>query len=111
MGIPTGQYCHFYNLLFAAYQLIIAQDTADAACMLRKLVEGDMKWGLQIHFGNTRYLTLDLGAEIMTGTGQIKTVNKFEYLVSNLESNNFINRKKNKRWKKGDWLVKICSVE
>jgi hypothetical protein len=48
--------------------------------MLRKLVEEYIKWGLQINFGKTEYLTLDLGARIMTETGQIKAVNKFKYL-------------------------------
>jgi hypothetical protein len=45
-----------------------------------------MKWGLQIHFGKTEYLTLDPGAEIVTETGQIKVVNKFKYLGSILEA-------------------------
>jgi hypothetical protein len=79
MGLPTDQDYHLYNLLFADDQVIIAQDTADAAYVLRKLVEEEyMKWRLQIHFGKTEYLTLDLGTEIMTETEQIKTVNKFK---------------------------------
>jgi hypothetical protein len=54
--------------------------------MLRKLVEEYKKRGLQINFGKTEYLTLDLGAGIMTETGQIKAVNKFRYLGSILEA-------------------------
>jgi hypothetical protein len=65
--------------------VIIAQDT-DAEYMLRKLAEEYMKRGLQINFGNTEYLTLDLGAGIMTETGQIKAINKFSYLGSILEA-------------------------
>jgi hypothetical protein len=38
-----------------------------------------MKWGLEINFGKTEYLTLDPGAGIVTETGQIKAVNKFKY--------------------------------
>jgi hypothetical protein len=45
--------------------VIIAQDTDDAECMLRKLVEEYMKWGLQINFGKTECLTLDPGAGIV----------------------------------------------
>jgi hypothetical protein len=66
--------------------VIIAQDTEDAEYMLRKLVEEYMKWGLQIHFGKTEYLILDPGAGIVTETGQIKAVNKFNYLESILEA-------------------------
>jgi hypothetical protein len=42
--------------------------------------------GLQINFGKTEYLTLDLGAGFVTETGQIKAVNKFKYLGSILEA-------------------------
>jgi hypothetical protein len=66
--------------------VIIAQDTEDAEYMLIKLVEEYMKWGLQINFGKTEYLTLDPGAEIVTETGQIQAVNKFKYLGSILEA-------------------------
>jgi hypothetical protein len=45
-----------------------------------------MKWGLQINFGKTEYLTLNPGAGIVTETGQIKAVNKFKYLGSVLEA-------------------------
>jgi hypothetical protein len=38
--------------------VIIAQDTEDAGYVLRKLVEEYMRWGLQINFGKTEYLTL-----------------------------------------------------
>jgi hypothetical protein len=62
--------------------VIIAQNTEDAEYMLRKLVEEYNKWGLQINFGKTEYLTLDRGAGIMTETGQIKAVNKLKYLGS-----------------------------
>jgi hypothetical protein len=34
-----------------------------------------MKWGLQINFGKTEYLTLDPGAGIVTETGKITAVN------------------------------------
>jgi hypothetical protein len=54
--------------------------------MLRKLVEEYMKWGLQINFVRTEYLTLDQGAGIVTETRQIKAVNKFKYLGSILEA-------------------------
>jgi hypothetical protein len=37
---------------------------------------------LQINFGKTEYLTLDLGTGIVTETGKIKAVNKFKYLGS-----------------------------
>jgi hypothetical protein len=66
--------------------VIIAQDAEDAEYMLRKLVEEYMTWGLQINFGKTEYLTLDLGAGIVTETGQIKAVYKFIYLGSILEA-------------------------
>jgi hypothetical protein len=42
--------------------------------------------GAKINFGKTEYLTLDLGAGIVTETGQIKPVNKLKYLGSILES-------------------------
>jgi hypothetical protein len=45
-----------------------------------------MKWGLQINFEKTEYLTLDLGAGIVTETGQIKAINKFKYLGFILEA-------------------------
>jgi hypothetical protein len=54
--------------------------------MLRKLIEEYMKCGLQIYFGRTKYLTLGLGAGIVTETGQIKTFNKLKCLGSILES-------------------------
>jgi hypothetical protein len=41
-------------------------------------------WGLQINFGKTEYLTLDLGARIVTETGQINAVNKFKYMRKEL---------------------------
>jgi hypothetical protein len=66
--------------------VIIAQDTEDAEYMLRKLVEEYMKWGLQINFGKTEYLTLDLEAGIVTETGQIRAVNKLKYLGYILEA-------------------------
>jgi hypothetical protein len=75
MVLPINQDYQLCNLLFADDQVIIEQDTE---YMLRKLVEEYKKWGLQINFGKTEYFTLDLGAEIMTETGQIKAVvNKF----------------------------------
>jgi hypothetical protein len=86
MGLPINQDYHLYNLLFADDQVIIAQDTEDAEYMLLKLVEEYMKWGLQINFGKTEYLTLDPGAGIVTETGQIQAVNKFKYLGSILEA-------------------------
>jgi hypothetical protein len=86
MGLPINQDYDLYNLLFADDQVIIAQDTEDAEYMLRKLVEEYMKWGLQINFRKTEYLTLDLGAGIVTETGQIKAINKFKYLGSILEA-------------------------
>jgi hypothetical protein len=66
--------------------VIITQDTEDAEYMLRKLVEEYMKWGLQINFGKSEYLTLGPGAGIVTETGQLKAVNKFKYLGSILEA-------------------------
>jgi hypothetical protein len=87
MGLRINQDYRLYNLLFADDQVIIAQDTEDAEYMLRKLVEEYVKWGLQINFGKTEYLTLDPGAVIVTETGQIKAVNKFKYLESILEAN------------------------
>jgi hypothetical protein len=66
--------------------VIISQDTEDAEYMLRKLVEEYMKWGLQINFGKTEYLTLDPGVGIVTETGQIKAVNKFKYLGYTLQT-------------------------
>jgi hypothetical protein len=48
--------------------VIIAQDIEDAEYMLKILVEEYKKWGLQINFGKTEYLTLDLGAGIVTET-------------------------------------------
>jgi hypothetical protein len=86
MGLPINEDYNLYNLLFADDQEIIAQDTEDAEYMLRKLVEEYMKWGLQINFGKTEYLTLDPGAGIVTETEQIKAVNKFRYLGSILEA-------------------------
>jgi hypothetical protein len=86
MGLPINQDYHLYNLLFVDDQVIIAQDTEDAECMMRKLVEAYMKWGLQINFVKTEYLTLDPGAGIVTETGQIKAVNKFKYLGYILEA-------------------------
>jgi hypothetical protein len=47
-----------------------------------------MKWCFQEILKKTQYLTLDLGAEVMTGTGEIKTVIKFKYIGSILERNN-----------------------
>jgi hypothetical protein len=85
MGLPINQDYHMCNLLLADDQVIIAQDTEDAR-MLRKLVEEYKKWGLQINFGKTEYLTPDLEAGIVTETGQIKAVNKFKYLESILEA-------------------------
>jgi hypothetical protein len=82
--------------------------------MLRKLIEEYMKCGLQIHFGKTKYLTLGLGADIVTETWQIKTYNKLKCLGSILESTGTTTleiEKKNKRWKKSDWHVKLCIVE
>jgi hypothetical protein len=74
------------GLPFAYDQVIIAQDTEDVEYMLGKLVEEYMKWGLQTNFGQAEYLTLDLGAGIVTETGQIQAVNKFEYLGTILEA-------------------------
>jgi hypothetical protein len=102
------------QLTLCGRQVIIAQDTKDAEYMLRKLTEEYIKWGLQIHFGKTEYLTLDPGAGIVTETGQIKAVNKFKYLGSILEATGATTleiEKKNKRGKKSDWHVKLCLVE
>jgi hypothetical protein len=66
--------------------VIITQDIEDAKYMLRKLIQEYMKWELQINFGKTEYLTLDLGGGIMTETGQIRPINKFKYLGSILEA-------------------------
>jgi hypothetical protein len=68
------------------FQTIIAQDIEDAEYMFRKMVEQYMKWGLQINVAKTEYLTQDLGAGIVTETGQIKAVNKFKCLGSILEA-------------------------
>jgi hypothetical protein len=68
MGLPINQDYHLYNLLFADDQVIIAQDIEDAEYMLKILVEEYIKWGLQIHFGKTEYLTLGPGAGIVTET-------------------------------------------
>jgi hypothetical protein len=114
MGLPINQDYDLYNLLFVDDQVIIAQDTEDAEYMLRKLVEEYIKWGLQMNFRKTEYLTLDLGAGIVTKTGQIKAINKFKYLGSILEATGATtlqNREKNKRGKKSDWHVKLCLVE
>jgi hypothetical protein len=86
MGLPINQNYKLYNLLFADDQVIIAQHIEDAEHTLRKLVEEYTKWRLQINFGKTEYLTLDLGAGIVTETGQIKAVNKFKYLGSILDA-------------------------
>jgi hypothetical protein len=45
-----------------------------------------MKWGLQINFGKTEFLTLYPGAGIVTEKGQIKAANKFKYLGSIVEA-------------------------
>jgi hypothetical protein len=39
VGLPINQDYHLNNLLFVDDQVIIAQDTEDAECMLRKLVD------------------------------------------------------------------------
>jgi hypothetical protein len=114
MGLPINQDYHLYKLLFADNQVIIAQDAEDAEYMLRKLVEEYMTWGLQIHFGKTEYLTLDLGAVIETETGQTKAVYKFIYMGSILEAASATTLeiwKKNKRGKKSDWHAKLYLVE
>jgi hypothetical protein len=54
--------------------------------MLRKLVDECRKWGLQINFGKTEYLTLDPEVGTVTETGQIRAVNNFKYLGSILEA-------------------------
>jgi hypothetical protein len=46
--------------------VIIEKDTEDAEHNLRKLVEEYKKLALQLNFGKTEYLTLDLGAGIVT---------------------------------------------
>jgi hypothetical protein len=86
MGLPMNQDYHLHSLLFADDQVMTAQDTEDAEYMLRKLVEEYRKEGLQVNFVKTEYLTLDLGAGIVTEAGQIKAVNKFKYLGSILEA-------------------------
>jgi hypothetical protein len=40
---------------------MIAQDTEEAAYMLRKLVETYMKWGLPINFGKKLIFNIGLG--------------------------------------------------
>jgi hypothetical protein len=87
----------------------IAQDTEDVTYMLRKLVEGYMKWGLQINFGKTEYLTSDSGAGIMTGTGQTKTVNKFKYLGSILQNNSTTTLTTQKRISNGRRMTGILN--
>jgi hypothetical protein len=66
--------------------------------------------GLQINFGKTEYLTLDLGEGIVTETGQIKAVNKFEYLGSILEATGATTLEIVKRISEGR-RVKLCLVE
>jgi hypothetical protein len=73
--------------------------------MLRTLVEEYMKWGLQIHFGKTEYLTLDPGAEMVTETGQIKAVNKFKYLGSILEATGATTLEIEKRIREGRRVI------
>jgi hypothetical protein len=97
-GLPFVQ-------LFADDQVIIAQDIEDAEYMLRKLVEEYMKWGLQINFGKTEYLTLDPGAGILTETGQIKAVNKFKYLGSILEATSATILEREKRISEGRGVI------
>jgi hypothetical protein len=77
--------------------------------MLRKLVEEYMKCGLQIHFRKTEYLTLDLGAGIVTEMRQIKTVNKFKYLGSILESTSATTSEIGKRMSDGRRVIGILN--
>jgi hypothetical protein len=62
MGLLINQDCHLHDLLSADDQVVTARDIEDAEYMLTKLIEQYMKCGLQINFGKTEYLTLDLGA-------------------------------------------------
>jgi hypothetical protein len=101
MGLPMNQDYHLYSLLFAEDQVMTAQNTEDAEYMLRKLVEEYRKEGLQVNFVKTEYLTLDLGAGIVTETGQIKAVNKFKYLGSILEATAANTLKSEKRKREG----------
>ena len=39
--------------------MIIAQDLDDASYMMRKLIEEYVKWGLNINFKKTEYLTMN----------------------------------------------------
>jgi hypothetical protein len=57
MGLPINQDYQLYNLLFADDQVIIAQHIEDTEKTGRRIHE----MGLQINFGKTEYLTLDLG--------------------------------------------------
>jgi hypothetical protein len=109
MGLLINQDYHLYNLLFVDNQVIITQDTEDAEYMLRKLVEEYMKWGLQINFGKTKYFTLDLGAGIVTETGQIKAVNKFKYLGSILEATSATTLEISKRISEGIRVIGVLN--
>jgi hypothetical protein len=71
--------------------LLLGLHTAGAGCV-------KSGGGAQVRFGKTERLTLDLGAQIWTGTGQIETVDKFRYL-------GLLWKQKNRRWKKGDGHV------
>jgi hypothetical protein len=74
-GITDQPTLPFVQLTICRDQVIIAQDIEDAEYMLRKLVEEYTKWELRINFGKTEYLTLDLGAGIVTEKGQINVQN------------------------------------
>jgi len=73
-----------YSMLFAHYQLLIAQDYEDLEYMTRKLIEEYELWGLELHVKkNTKYMAIgdtlrDLQLE--DGKGIIGHVNEYTHL-------------------------------
>lgn len=104
MGIQLDEEKFLHNLLFADDQVVVAQDGEDANYTCRKLNEVYKKWGLQINYNKTEYLTNDTDDLYIDGK-KIKKVQDFCYLGSILELDGTSNKEIQKRITNGRKVI------
>jgi hypothetical protein len=92
------EYCSYKQHFNKHFILFITTSLTSIAVSFQKNTRNG---GLQINFGTTEYLTLDLAAGIVTETVQIKAVNKFRYLGSILEASGATTLETGKRISEG----------